>query len=123
MPADLDVFDAINGINRDGSPRPWAWVHVRARTILGYAAKKLPFSRGTTPATPSALDHLIGTAEQVATRYVASDGQVYDLHDFLRLMIEKYIAETSPTERAAYREAASKLRPWPANFPGKPGFE
>lgn len=123
MPADVDVFNGINGVQGDGSPRPWAWVHVRARTILGYAAKKVPFSRGTTPATPSALDHIIGTAEQVATRYIASDGNVWDLHDYLRVSVEKLIAETDPEKLSEYRASAAKLRAWPQGWPGKPSFE
>lgn len=123
MPADIDVNNAINGTQPDGSPRPWAWVHVRARTILGYAAKRVPFSRGNTPASPSALDHLIGTAEQVATRYVGSDGNVWDLHDYLRVSVEKLIAETDPAKLAEYRSKAAQLRAWPTGWPGKPSFE
>jgi len=123
MAADEEVFQAISGIQRDGAPRPWAWVHVRARTILGYAARKVPFHRDRTPATPSLLDHAIGTAEQVATRYVASDGNVWDLHDFLRVMIEKFIDETPPDKRDEYRRMASQLRPWPEGWPGRPPFE
>lgn len=123
MGADLDVAAALNGVQADGSPRPWAWVHVRARTILGYATKRIPFSRGTTPATTSAFDHLIGTAEQVATRYVASDGNVWDLHDYLRVKVELLIAETQASALKAARDKAAVLRPWPANFPGKPSFE
>lgn len=124
MPADIDVSNAINGVQQDGSPRPWAWVHIRARTILGYASqKRVAFTRGNTPATPSALDHLIGTAEQVATRYVASDGNVWDLHDFLRVSVEKLIAETDPAKLKAYRDAAATFRAWPSGYAAKPSFE
>lgn len=123
MPADVDVKNQIDGVLGDGSPRPWAWVHVRARTILGYASKRVPFARGRTPATPSALDHIIGTAEQVATRYIASDGNVWDLHDYLRVSVEKLITETAPDDLAEYRRRAGMLRAWPQNWPGKPDFE
>lgn len=124
MPADIDVVNAINGTQADGSIRPWAWVHVRARTILGYSSlKRIAFTRGNTPATPSALDHIIGTAEQVATRYVASDGNVWDLHDYLRVSVEKLIAETDPVKLKTYRDAAATFRNWPAGYVAKPNFE
>lgn len=121
--ADQDVFAAINGINNDGSIRPWAWVHVRARTILGYATKRVPFTRGTSPATPSALDHIIGTAEQVSPHYIASDGNVWDLHDYLRVSIELLIEGTDPARLKKAREAAAVLRKWPPGWPGTPSFE
>lgn len=128
MAADVDVFQGLNGVQGDGSPRPWAWVHVRARTVLGYASKRVPFSRDLgggrkTPSTPSALDHIIGTAEQVAPRYVASDGNVWDLHDYLRVSVEKLIADTDPAKLADLRAKAGVLRAWPAGFAGKPDFE
>jgi hypothetical protein len=121
--ADQDVNNANNGVDGNNNVLPWRWVYVRARTILGHCTKLVPFSRGTTPATPSLYDAMVGTAEQVASRYIASDGNVWDLHDYLRVSVEKLIAETDPGKLAGYRTAAGVLRLWPANFPGTPPFE
>lgn len=126
MPADIDVKNQIDGVNGDGSPRPWAWVRVRARTVLGNLKSK-PFDRtingNKVASTPSALDHIIGASEQTSWRYVASDGNVYDLKDFVIVAIEKMIAETPAADLAAYRAKASQLRAWPAGYAGKPDFE
>jgi hypothetical protein len=123
MAADQDVFNAENGIDPNGNPLPWRWVYGRARTILGHCMKQVPFSRGTTPASPSMYDALVCAAEQVASRYVASDGNVWDLHDWLRVQVELMIAETDPVKLAAARTAAGVFRLWPAGFPGTPPFE
>lgn len=85
--------------------------------------KNVPFSRNNSPATPSEYDAIVGASEQVSSRYIASDGNVWDLHDWLRVQIELTIAETDPAKLKAARDAASVLRPWPANFPGTPPFE
>ncbi|ATN89763.1 hypothetical protein SEA_NIHILNOMEN_47 [Mycobacterium phage NihilNomen] len=126
MPADIDVKNQIDGVQGDGSPRPWAWVRVRARTVLGNLKNK-PFSRDVNgkpvASTPSALDHIIGASEQTSWRYIASDGNVYDLKDFMIVAIEKMIAETDPAKLAEYRNKASQLRPWPAGYAGRPDFE
>ncbi|AID58853.1 hypothetical protein PBI_GAIA_33 [Mycobacterium phage Gaia] len=126
MPADVDVKNQIDGVQADGTPRPWAWVRVRARTVLGNLKNK-PFARdingNPVASTPSALDHIIGASEQTSWRYVASDGTVYDLKDFVIVAIEKMIAETDPAQLAEYRDRASRLRPWPAGYAGKPDFE
>jgi hypothetical protein len=37
------------------------------------------------------------TAEQVGSRYIASDGNVWDLHDWLRVQVELTIAKRQPT--------------------------
>jgi hypothetical protein len=130
MPADQDVLNGLNGIQADGSPRPWAWVRGRARTVLGdlMGANRKPFSRvlaNGTPvaATPSQLDHDVVTAEQVAWRYIDSKGTVWDFKDFMIVLIEKMVAETDPAELEKYRQAAATLRPWPQGFPAKPDFE
>lgn len=125
MPADIDVSNAINGVNQDGSPRPWAFVKVRARTVLSNL-KSIPFNRtingNQVAATTSALDHIIGASEQTSWRYVASDGNVWDLKDLAIVLIEQLIA-TDPEKAKAYRQAASQLRAWPANYAGAPAFE
>jgi hypothetical protein len=61
--------------------------------------------------------------EQVASRYVASDGNVWDLHDWLRVEVELMIATVPADQLAAARKAAGVLRPWPAGYPGTPPFE
>lgn len=130
MTADQDVDQMLNGLQADGTFRPWAFVKVRARTVLGNL-KAVPFSRqlglNMVAATPSAVDHLIGTAEQVSWRYVASDGNVWDLKDYHLVQIELMLAGVTgaptPTEIAAARIAASQLRPWPVGYAGKPTFE
>ena len=123
MSADQDVSNAINGVQTDGSYRPWAFVKVRARTVLGNL-KSVPFSRvlggNRVAATPSALDHIIGASEQTSWRYVASDGQVWDLKDLAIVLVEQLIADPKVGD---YRTKAGVLRPWPANYPGKPDFE
>lgn len=126
MPADIDVKNQIDGVQGDGSPRPWAWVRVRARTVLGNL-KSVPFSRNINgkpvASTTSALDHIIGASEQTSWRYIASDGNVWDLKDYVIVSIEKLIAETDPAKLADYRSKASQLRAWPAGYAGKPDFE
>lgn len=126
MAADQDVSNALNGVQQDGSSRPWAFVKVRARTVLGNL-KAIPFWRqlgsNRVAVTPSAFDHLIGTAEQIAWRYVASDGNVWDLHDFLITLIEKTIAETDAAKLTDARNKAAVLRPWPPGYAGAPDFE
>lgn len=125
MPADVDVNDALNGI-QNGAPRPWAYVKVRARTVLGNL-KSVPFSRvingKQVAATTSAYDHLIGTAEQTSWRYVASDGNVWDLKDFLITQIELLIASTDAAKINEARTRAGVLRPWPQGYAGAPPFE
>ncbi|SKV43472.1 Uncharacterised protein [Mycobacteroides abscessus subsp. massiliense] len=44
---DVDVDNALNGVQEVGSFRPWAWVHVRARTVFGNLSKNAPFSRSS----------------------------------------------------------------------------
>jgi hypothetical protein len=125
MAADLDVKAGLDGVQGDGSPRPWAFVKVRARTVLGNLRAK-PFVRDIAgkpvAATTSALDHLIGTAEQTSWRYVASDGNVYDLKDVAIVALELMIA-ADPVKLADARTRAAVLRPWPAGYAGKPDFE
>lgn len=124
MSADQDVSSGINGTQGDGSPRPWAWVRVRARTVLGNLKNK-PFTRQVgnvqVASTTSALDHIIGASEQTSWRYIASDGNVWDLKDLAIVLIEKLIAED--TALADHRSKAAQLRAWPAGYAGKPDFE
>lgn len=123
---DVDVDNALNGMQEDGSFRPWAWVHVRARTVFGSLAKNLPFSRnvpGPVASTPSALDHIIGATEQTAWRYVASDGNVYDLKDFMLLLIENLLETAGPEKITELKQKASQLRPWPSTYPGAAPYE
>lgn len=127
MAADQDVFLASNGIHRDGTPREWAWVRVRARKVLGDVLKKVPFHRQVgdrrIAATPSQYDHDIGTAEQVAWRYIDSNGTVWDLADFMLVSIERMNDELGKDGVDALRDRARQLRPWPQGFVGKPDFE
>lgn len=126
MAADQDVQAGLDGVQGDGSPRPWAFVKVRARTVLGNLKAK-PFVRDIAgkpvAATTSALDHLIGTAEQTSWRYVASDGAVWDLKDLAIVQIELLIAATDPKVLADAKARAAALRQWPAGYAGKPDFE
>jgi hypothetical protein len=122
MSTDQDVLSGINGVQVDGSPRPWAWVRVRARTVFGNLMRNKPFTRvidgHTVAASTSELDHDVGTSEQVSWRYVASNGMVFDLKDFVLLQIEHFIATIDPPTLQAYIDNASQLRPYPANFSG-----
>lgn len=122
MAAAQDLINAADGVDGTGKPLPWRWVYGRARTILGHC-NKIPFSRGNSPASPSEYDAIVCGMEQVASRYIASDGNVWDLHDYLRVKVELLIDETDPEKLKAARERASKLRPWPAGYPGTPPFE
>jgi hypothetical protein len=122
MAAGQDLVNAANGVDGTGKPLPWRWVYGRARTILGHN-NKIPFSRGNTPASPSDYDANVCGHEQTGSRYIASDGNVWDLHDWLRVQIELLIAQTPPDQLKAARAAASKLRPWPVGYLGTPPFE
>jgi hypothetical protein len=122
MAAGQDLVNAANGVDGAGKPLPWRWVYGRARTILGHN-NKIPFSRGNTPASPSDYDANVCGHEQTGSRYIASDGNVWDLHDWLRVQIELLIAQTPPDQLKAARAAASKLRPWPVGYLGTPPFE
>jgi len=123
MPADVDVNNADNGVDGAGNPLPWRWVYVRARTILGHCTKAIPFMHGTKPATVSLYDHIVGTSEQVASRYIASDGRVWDLHDYLRVQVELLISDTDPAKLETARAMAGVLRKWPEGFDGTPPSE
>jgi len=124
---DVDVDNALNGVQVDGSFRPWAWVHVRARTVFGSLSKQIPFWREINgqkvASTPSTLDQIIGTAEQTAWRYVASDGNVYDLKDTVLLLLESLLETAGPVKVAELQAKASTLRAWPASYPGAAPFE
>jgi hypothetical protein len=122
MSAGTDLVNAANGVDGQQNPLPWRWVYGRARTILGHCNKQ-PFSRGNTPASPSEYDAIVCAAEQIGSRYIASDGNVWDLHDYLRVQIELLIANTDPTKLKAARDAATVFRPWPAGYPGTPPYE
>jgi hypothetical protein len=122
MSAGQDLVNAANGVDGSQNPLTWRWVYGRARTILGHC-NKIPFSRGTTPASPSEYDAIVCGMEQVASRYVASDGNVWDLHDWLRVQVELLIAQTPPDQLAAARKAAATFRKWPVGYPGIPPFE
>lgn len=122
MAAGQDLVNAANGVDGAGNPLPWRWVYGRARTILGHC-KQIPFARGNNPASPSEYDALVCAAEQVGSRYIASDGNVWDLHDWLRVQVELLIAQTPADQLAAARKAAGVLRKWPAGYPGTPPFE
>lgn len=122
MSAGQDLLHAGDGTDGGNGPLPWRWVYVRARTLLGHC-NKIPYARGNTPATPSMYDQIVGTAEQVASRYVASDGNVWDLHDWLRVQVELLIAQTPPEQLTAARKAAGVFRKWPPGYPGTPPFE
>jgi hypothetical protein len=122
MTADQDVKNAKDGVDGAGNPLPWRWMYGRARTILGHN-NKIPFSRGTTPASPSEYDSNLCGNEQIGSRYIASDGNVWDLHDYLRVKVELLIAQTDPKALADARKAAGVLRPWPAGYLGTPPFE
>lgn len=129
MPADEDVFNQTNGLDpADPSGfEQYAFVRVRARKVLGDVVKKLPFTRSwgnvQVAATPSDLDHNIGSAEQVSWRYVASDGNVYDFGDACLIAIEAMLDLIPAAKFAGYKAKAAALRPWPAGFPGTPPFE
>lgn len=128
MSYDQDVLNAMNGVQEDGrSPRPWAWVRARARKVLGDVVKKQPFTRdlgnGKVAATPSALDHVITTAEQVAWRYVDSAGNLWDFGDYMLYSIERDLEQMGASKVAALRAKAAVLRSWPAGSPGAPDFE
>src|SRR5919197_3679631 len=122
MPADQDVLNGINGTQVDGSPRPWAWVRVRARTVFGNLRKNKPFTREingrTIASSTSQLDHDIGTSEQISWRYVASNGVVFDLKDFMLLQIEHFIATVDDATLHDYIAKASQLRDYPDGFAG-----
>jgi len=124
---DVDVENTLLGVNDDGSFRPWAWVHVRARTVFGNLAKNAPFFRNINgkpvASTPAFADHIIGTSEQTSWRYIASDGHVYDMKDFMLLLIENFLETAGPTKVAELQAKASQLRPWPANYAGAPDYE
>lgn len=123
---DVDVDNALNGVREDGGFRPWAWAHVRARTVFGSLSKNVPFSRnvpGPVASTPSALDHIVGASEQTSWRYVASDGNVYDLKDFMLLLIENFLETTDHDKVAKIKQKASQLRAWPATYPGAAPYE
>lgn len=122
MSAGQDLVNAANGESSPGNPLAWRWVYGRARTILGHN-NKIPFSRGNTPASPSEYDANVCGNEQTGSRYIASDGNVWDLHDWLRVQVELLIAQTPPEQLKAARAAASKLRPWPVGYLGTPPFE
>lgn len=122
MSAGQDLVNAANGEDGNGGALPWRWVYGRARTILGHN-NKIPFSRGTTPASPSEYDANVSGSEQIASRYIASDGNVWDLHDYLRVKVELLIAQTPAADLAAARAAASLLRSWPIGYLGTPPFE
>lgn len=127
MPADVDVDDGINGVV-NGAPRPWAWVRGRARKVVGDVVKKTPFTRDVgngqqVAATTSNLDHGILTAEQVAWRYVDQFGVVWDLGDFMLVLIEQLNDTLGQAGVAKLRATSGTLRPWPVGFPGKPTFE
>lgn len=121
MAAGQDLVNAGNGEDGRGGALPWRWMYVRARTILGHCNKP-PFTRGNTPASPSEYDAIMGL-EQICSRYIASDGNVWDLHDWLRVQVELTITATPPDVLAAARKAAGVLRPWPAGYPGTPPSE
>lgn len=122
MSAGQDLQRGADGVDAQGNPLPWRWVWGRARTILGHC-NKMPFSRGNTPASPSEYDAIVCAAEQIGSRYVASDGNVWDLHDWLRVQVELLIAQTPPDQLAAARKAAATFRKWPTGYPGTPPFE
>jgi hypothetical protein len=123
MSAGTDLVNAANGVDGGGGVLPWRWVYTRARTILGHNTKKKPFSRGNTPASPSEYDAVVVAAEQLGNRYIASDGNVWDFHDWLRVQIELMIAATPADKLAEARKNAGVLRQWPVGFPGTPDFE
>jgi hypothetical protein len=122
MSAGTDLVNAGNGVDNNGQPLQWRWVYGRARTILGHC-NKIPFSRGSTPASPSEYDAVVCGMEQIGSRYIASDGNVWDLHDWLRVQVELLIATTPAEQLAAARKAAGVLRPWPQGYLGTPPFE
>ena len=122
MSAGTDLVNANNGVDGQQNSLAWRWVYGRARTILGHC-NKIPFSRGSTPASPSLYDAVVCATEQIGSRYVASDGNVWDLHDWLRVQVELTIANTDPAKLADARKAAGVFRKWPAGYPGIPPFE
>lgn len=126
MSYDQDVANAINGVTQDGrTARPWAWARVRARTVFGNLSKLKPFTwpNPTFAGTTSALDHLIGTAENVAWRYVASDGRVYDHKDATLVLLEDLIERRGADGMQTLIGCAKVLRGWPGDYPGAPDFE
>jgi hypothetical protein len=122
MSAGTDLVNAENGEDGRGGALPWRWVYGRARTILGHC-NKVAFSRGNTPASPSVYDAIVCGMEQIGSRYIASDGNVWDLHDWLRVQVELTIASTPADVLAKARKDAGVLRPWPQGYPGIPPFE
>lgn len=128
MSYDQDVVNSLDGVQADGrTPRSWAWVRVRARKVLGDVVKKGPFTRDVgghqIAATPSALDHIIGAAEQISWRYVDSTGTLWDFGDFMLYSIERDLDQLGADKVKALRAKAAQLRPWPADAAGAPSFE
>lgn len=128
MGYDADVLNAMNGVQEDGrTPRGWAWVRVRARKVIGDVVKKQPFTRdlgsGRVAATPSELDQVIGTAEQIAWRYVDSAGNLWDFGDYMLYSIERDLDQLGAKKVADLRAKARVLRDWPADAEGAPDFE
>lgn len=127
MTADQDVDDAINGV-ANGTYRPWAWVRGRARAVVGDVVKKTPFTKDLgngvhVASTTSNLDHGVLSAEQLGWRYIDQFGVVWDLKDFMIVLIEQLNGSLGKDGVAALRTTGSQLRPWPVGFPGKPSFE
>lgn len=129
MPADQDVFNQTNGIDPADPTgfEQYAFVRVRARKVLGDVVKKLPFTRSwgsvQVAATPSDLDHNIGSSEQTSWRYIDSQNQVRDLGDMELIRWEYFLLTADPKILSQAIANASVLRAWPAGFPGAPSFE
>lgn len=155
MPADQDTFAAIQGVEQDATGNPtkvpvgatpagtqpgpggYRATAVRARTVIGNALKKVPFSwpfNGGSAATTSLLDMVEGIAEQWAVRYVDADGIVWDPKALFLVQVEWFKdgqPPVTPTKLAEYWISATKIRAWPTTdvitgqpyagaFPGEP---
>jgi len=125
MSADQDVNNSLNGTDPTGVALTWRWVRIRSRTVFGNLRKNQPFNwpNRTYAASTSLYDAVTGTAEQIAWRYIDSEGTVWDLKDFMVVFIENFIKTVPQADRAAAINKASQLRPWPSGFPGTPPYE
>lgn len=111
MTADQDVANAFNGVDGTGTALPWARARLRMRTVLSNILSLAPFTYQY-----SRWDQLTTTAEQVAWRYVDTDGIVWDLKAWQLVQIEHFkdgLPPLTPALIAKYRKTADVLRPWP----------
>jgi hypothetical protein len=110
--ADQDVANEFNGVDSGGNTLPWAQARLRMRTTLSNILRLVPFTYQF-----SRWDQVTTTAEQVAWRYVDTDGIVWDQKAWQLVQIEWFKdgapSPVTPALIAQYRKSADVLRPWP----------